>query len=463
MEESPGVLCRTPRNRKIIGGSKRKRKGLPAYVDASRDMADAELAARLTAHEHAFEGLLDLIPAKFYNPEDAANQWNKRKQTKEEQVKAKRAKLDPAQNSRQMKRVGEDAAAVTTDAPVAQSRKAKVKQPKAKKADKAKPTKAGTNGSADAMSASKVRAKGGKAIPKELAVPPLTTALGDDDKPSSIDASPLPESTSTEADIPNQPDPNRNIADLRAKLAAKIEALRTRRKAPGTEVEGAPRSREAILEVRRKKEEARAAKKKLEKQARKDAALEMPQEEAEAVKSESDSESDEEDEDEAHPTGGDAAVSYGKLTLPNGEAVSSTFETQGARKRKHQDPKSALEAALNKRKRISGLDDEKKQAIKDSDAWHKALLQADGEKLKDDVGLLKKAVKRQEATKKKSEKEWKARLSSIAMAKKNKQKTREKNLKERREAKGQKGGHKKTKPVGHKGKGKGAPVKKKGF
>ncbi|ORY84418.1 surfeit locus protein 6-domain-containing protein [Protomyces lactucae-debilis] len=424
-------------------------------------MADAELAARLTAHEHAFEGLLDLIPAKFYNPEDAANQWNKRKQTKEEQVKAKRAKLDPAQNSRQVKRVEEGAVSSTTDAPVAQSRKAKVKQPKAKQTDKAKATKAGGNGSADAKSASKVKAKSGKAIPKDLAVPPMTTAPGDDDKPSSIDASPLPESTSTEADLPNQPDPNRNIADLRAKLAAKIEALRTRRKAPGTEVEGAPRSREAILEVRRKKEEARAAKKKLEKQARKDAALEMPQDEE--VKSESDSASDEEDDDEAHPTGGDAALSYGKLTLPSGESVTSTFETQGARKRKHQDPKSALEAALNKRKRISGLDDEKKQAIKDSDAWHKALLQADGEKLKDDVGLLKKAVKRQEATKKKSEKEWKARLSSIAMAKKNKQKTREKNLKERREAKGQKGGHKKTKPVGHKGKGKGAPGKKKGF
>ena len=47
-------------------------------------MADSDLAARLKAHEDAFQGLLELIPAKFYNPEDAANQWNRKKQTKEE-------------------------------------------------------------------------------------------------------------------------------------------------------------------------------------------------------------------------------------------------------------------------------------------------------------------------------------------------------------------------------------------
>jgi hypothetical protein len=423
-------------------------------------MADQELAARLAAHEHAFEGLLDLIPAKFYNPEDAANQWNKRKQTKEEQVKAKRAKLDPEQNSRQTKK--KDASELADDTaaqPRANGKKAKVKQPaKVKKAKEATQSKAKVNG----KTAARTDAGKSKATANDLAVPSLSAAPGDEDE-MSMAASPLPSSTSAEADTINKPDPDRNIADLRAKLAAKIEALRIRRKAPGTESEGAPRSRQAILEARRKKEQARAAKKKLEKQARKDAALEIQQEETIKSESDSGSDDDEDDEEQAQPNGHDTTLSYGKLTFADGDALTSTFDTQGARKRKHQDAKSALEAALNKRKRLSGLDDEKKQAIKESDAWHKALLQADGEKLKDDVGLLKKAVKRQEATKKKSEKEWKARLSSIALAKKNKQKTREKNLKERREAKGQKGGHKKTKPVGHKGKGKGAAGKKKGF
>ena len=60
--------------------------------------------------------------------------------------------------------------------------------------------------------------------------------------------------------------------------------------------------------------------------------------------------------------------------------------------------------------------------------WQKALEKAGGVKQKDDPSLLKKAMKRKERQKKKSAKEWKARLSTVAKAQLDKQKTRTENL-----------------------------------
>lgn len=401
-------------------------------------MSEAELAARLSAHEHAFEGLLDLIPAKFYNPEDAANQWNKRKQTKEEAVQSKRAKLDPDQNSRQRKKVD----SVTQTDLTATNGLPKNKQPNNKKQPK---TVGNTTKKAGANVASEVsRKKGAAQEAKSNGVPEeVVNSNNDDSNEASINTA------DSEASTPNMPDPNRNITDLRAKLAAKIEALRSKRKARGSGADGAPTSRDAILEARRKKEEARKEKKKLEKEARKDAALEIQSEDDEpsAQASEEDDESSEDEVD---------GVSYGKVAFADGEQLNADGTVKNARKRKQQDPQSALQAALNKKARLAALPSEKQAKIADSDVWHKALLQADGEKVKDDVALLKKAVKRQEGLKKKSTKEWKERLASIAKSKAFKQKNREQNLKDRRESKGQKGGHKKGKQVGaYQGKKKG--------
>ncbi|KAH0408240.1 hypothetical protein KCU90_g22132, partial [Aureobasidium melanogenum] len=58
-------------------------------------MAD-DLEARLESHAQAFEGLLSLIPANEYYSKDNSDQWQRKKQTKEQKRQAKRAKLDPA-------------------------------------------------------------------------------------------------------------------------------------------------------------------------------------------------------------------------------------------------------------------------------------------------------------------------------------------------------------------------------
>ena len=62
------------------------------------------------------------------------------------------------------------------------------------------------------------------------------------------------------------------------------------------------------------------------------------------------------------------------------------------------------------------------------EVWQKALEKAGGVKQKDDPSLLKKAMKRKERQKKKSAKEWKARLSTTAKGIADKQKARTENL-----------------------------------
>ncbi|KAE8449986.1 hypothetical protein EG329_007125 [Mollisiaceae sp. DMI_Dod_QoI] len=58
-------------------------------------MAESSLQDRLREHAAAFDGLLSLIPAKYYYGEDTSDQWKKKKQTKEQAAAARRAKLDP--------------------------------------------------------------------------------------------------------------------------------------------------------------------------------------------------------------------------------------------------------------------------------------------------------------------------------------------------------------------------------
>ncbi|KAI6714807.1 hypothetical protein PZA11_005098 [Diplocarpon coronariae] len=58
-------------------------------------MAESSIEERLRASAESFDGLLSLIPAKFYYAADTSDQWKKKKQTKEQAAAARRAKLDP--------------------------------------------------------------------------------------------------------------------------------------------------------------------------------------------------------------------------------------------------------------------------------------------------------------------------------------------------------------------------------
>ncbi|KAL8653651.1 MAG: hypothetical protein Q9210_001966 [Variospora velana] len=111
------------------------------------------LEDRLRSHAKAFDGLLSLIPAKLYYGEDTSDQWQRKKQTKEEARAAKRAKLDPdnsksakdilderAEQAKKRKREdhddGSEIDSVVPEAPIQGSKSQKKKAKKQKREDK---------------------------------------------------------------------------------------------------------------------------------------------------------------------------------------------------------------------------------------------------------------------------------------------------------------------------------------
>lgn len=216
---------------------------------------------------------------------------------------------------------------------------------------------------------------------------------------------------------------------LRARLAAKIEALRAARKADGTN--GKPiRTRQELIEARRAKEAQRKAHKK---ELRKLAKDEEQKKREEALASNSPGVmSPNVSFDDAQ-----GGFSFGRVAFGDGTQMShdlSYFLNRG-KKKGPSDPKTALLKVQNEKKRIEDLDTEKRKDIEEKEAWLNARRRAEGEKIHDDEAMLKKAVKRKEVNKKKSEKAWKERTTGVAQAQHARQKKREDNIKQRREDK----------------------------
>lgn len=129
------------------------------------------------------------------------------------------------------------------------------------------------------------------------------------------------------------------------------------------------------------------------------------------------------------------------MTFDDGTAADASLtELRDPKKRKGpQDAKTALLAAEKKQSRLSGLDEGKRADIAEKDMWLNAKKRVHGERVRDDTSLLKKALKRKEKQKGKSEHEWQERKEAVVKGKEMKQKKREANLQKRREEKGQKG------------------------
>ena len=239
--------------------------------------------------------------------------------------------------------------------------------------------------------------------------------------------------------------------DLRARLQTRIDELRANRRADGPN--GAPaKNRQELLEARQRKEDERKAhKKELRLRAREE---EREVRERALIASVSPSiGSPNHAIATAAPTNN---FSFGRVAFTDGQQMDANLTNLlDARKRKGpQDPLTALKAADSKRSRLSGLDEEKRKDIEEKDLWLNARKRVHGERIRDDTSLLKKALKRKEKTKKKSESEWKERLEGVEKGKDLRQKKREDNLRKRREEKGTKGGKKAGAKKGSKGKSK---------
>ncbi|KAH9869570.1 hypothetical protein IAQ61_006777 [Plenodomus lingam] len=224
--------------------------------------------------------------------------------------------------------------------------------------------------------------------------------------------------------------------EFRARLNAKLEAMRQARKADGPD--GRPaRNRAELIEQRRKKEaERKAAKKASRQEAKEDEARQKAEEQLARIRGGSGSPS----VFPARSPESERNFNFGKVAWDGQQLEANLSGFLESRKKKGKsDAKTALEAAQKKQARLNGLDEEKRKDIQEKDLWLAAKKRAQGEKVLDDVGLLKKSLKRQLKQKEKSKQEWKERLTNVEHGKEAKQKKREENLRKRKEEKGQKG------------------------
>jgi hypothetical protein len=242
--------------------------------------------------------------------------------------------------------------------------------------------------------------------------------------------------------------PTTDQEELKRRLQHRIDELRAARNADG--LDGKPaRNRQELIEARRRKEEQKKAKKK-----------EMRQK----AKEEEQSKIDDELARRFSPASGSLLgsprspisesvnnFSFGRIAFADGQQADPSLSSlAGQRKRKGpQDALGALQVAQSKEARLAGYDDSKRADIEQKDMWLNAKKRAHGERVRDDTSLLRKALKRKEGVKRKSEKEWNERIEGVQKGKEMRQNKREENLRKRKEEKGSKG---KKKPKAKKAK-----------
>ncbi|KAH6559794.1 hypothetical protein BASA50_000097 [Batrachochytrium salamandrivorans] len=232
-------------------------------------------------------------------------------------------------------------------------------------------------------------------------------------------------STSQPTVIPPTPHPLRPMAaataiELKDRLQKRIEELRAKRNIfqvnDDSASPSAPKTRQDIIEKRKQKKQQRkeAMLKKRDSRKKMDDTLGMDvQKTAIATNT---------------GTGGlKMDVSFGKIDFGLEE-----------KKKGPTDAVALLQKAEIKKAKMDKLketNEEKAQAVEESESWNKLIKMAEGTKVKDDVQLLKKTVKRQTQEKKKSSEEWSGRQEQLTKDQKVRQDKRQENIQSRIDAK----------------------------
>lgn len=416
------------------------------------------LEERLRANSSAFDGLMALIPAKYYYDEKTQDQWKMKKKDKSQVRDDKLKKLDPEQQ-------GDEVSSALDVMKKREQNAVPVELPGAKLNKLNKKPVADVDG--------KQKALGGEVVEeaedddedeededikvifddegneiklgdkqREQRDEPADAEEGEDDNDEVNGEKSTKEVTKKSNEKAKK---LKNAEELRSKLQQKIQALKEKRKAPGTNVQGAASSREAILEQRRKREEARK-KRKLE-HANGGDSDDDDDDDDEDHSSESENEDDlEENPKKKQKKNGVSAkdVMFQNIIFDDGDRTTSDLQRlrkQPNGKKKgpaKNDIKAHLKLLETKQNKIQNKDELEQIKLKEKEKWQKAMLQAEGIRLKDDEKLLKKALKRKEAKKRKSALEWQERKRTVATNIAEKQKRREENLQIRKQNKGQK-------------------------
>lgn len=105
-----------------------------------------------------------------------------------------------------------------------------------------------------------------------------------------------------------------------------------------------------------------------------------------------------------------AGLTFSQFTLPSTFGASSSKPHISANSKKSKplptNPTHAVAVLTAKKEKLAGLPDEIRSEKEAAARWDTALERAEGGKVRDDVGRLKKAAKRKEKEKAKSSTEW---------------------------------------------------------
>ncbi|CCH45768.1 Hydrocephalus-inducing protein [Wickerhamomyces ciferrii] len=433
----------------------------------------SSLEERLKNNSSAFDGLLSLIPAKYYYDDDTQNQWKAKKQSKEEAKEAKRAKLDPSQfesneksasASEVLKKRAANAKPVVLPGlkqkPVQESESEDENDSDEDEQDESNDDDSDDHQIPEPKSIKQQNGKQSNEKQQETkSKSQKNNNKEDESNDEEEDINIVFDDEGNEIELHKEQErklqkeqqqqkqqqaqgkkplteeeklkKEESLKALKEKLSSKINILKEKRKALGSKAAGAPSSREAILEERRKKAEAKAEARALQKKRK---AEELDDESGSGSDSGSDAESDVED-DGMSANG----VLYQNIRFNDDERTTSDLSKLRKQSKKgpaKKDLKAHLKLLEAKKQKLSQLEDSKQKELNEKEKWNSVIAQAEGEKLRNDEKLLKKALKRKEALKRKSEYEWKERKQTVQDSISAKQKRREENLQIRKDNKG---------------------------
>jgi len=426
-------------------------------------MSDS-LKDRLSSHSNSFEGLLSLIPARYYYDDESNSQWqrkgaNRQEERKNEAIQHKQNKFDPDHGTSALDEVkrrenaareaedgdlNEDGAEDDGDVvvyddygnPIGEQKELSVAEllkakangqdtgADAPKETKPKETKAKATKN-DAKKEAKSALKTKEAKPKEVKpkeVKPKETSKDDQNGSKDTSAASGGEEQQPAA-APAASDKSKGIEELRAKLAARVNELKTKRKAPGSDATGAFKNREELLAARKQRLEQKKHNKK-------------PEEVVEEDNDNDDEEDETIDSDMSSIAESDPGLIFGQIQFNDGARLGksgSAFEQQ--RNLKKRNAIDQLKVLEHRRTKVGKLDKDKQREIAENAKWSRAILQSEGAKVRDDEKLLRRTVKQQQNQKKRSEKEWKQRIYNVKKGISDREAKRNSNLRAHKEAK----------------------------